>query len=133
MAKATRNTSISSTTTQLCMSIESLSLEGISDDHEAVGMELKESVKKWLDFEWMEQTIHGEIGEICRSTYTESRGQGDAEVMSIMMKVADNLTTKWDLFYDDAFVGPYDVANYVSDFLTAKTGVEGCECSSRIH
>ena len=49
-------------------------------------------------------------------------------------QVAEDLTAVWYEKYDaDAFVNAWDVANYVSDYLTSEAGNESCECSAKIH
>lgn len=53
--------------------------------------------------------------------------------MSIMMRIASDLEADWSMYDKDAFVNAWDVANYVSDYLTKKSGSEGCECSSQIY
>jgi len=54
------------------------------------------------------------------------------KVMGIMMKVAGDLDTNWRLYDKDAFVNPWDVGNYVADYLTERIGNEGCGCSVQI-
>lgn len=113
--------------------VESLSLETLGDNHEAIGSDLSGSVQRWLDAEWMPQDVHVKMGESCKVSYMQCRQEGVADLMSIMMQVADDLTEDWREYDKDAFVNAWDVTNYVSDYLTAKTGVEGCECTARIY
>jgi hypothetical protein len=113
--------------------VEPLSLESLGDDHEQVGEELALSVRRWLDAEWMPQEVHGRVGESCGRTYVECRRTGCTDLISVMTATADDLTENWDAYDEDAFVNAWDITNYVSDYLTAKSGVEGCECSAKIY
>jgi hypothetical protein len=50
-----------------------------------------------------------------------------------MFKVAEDLEIHWTLFEQEgAFTSPWDVANYVADYLTNRVGIQGCECSAKI-
>ena len=117
------------------MAIEALTLESLDDNHERVGTELAGSVQRWLDAEWMPQQVHVDLGEAVKQTYIACRrDQGQADLSAIMIQVADDLSEDWmEKYNKDAFVNAWDIANYVSDFLTDKVGVEGCACSAKIH
>ena len=114
--------------------VESISLTTLDNNHEQIGDELSVSVQRWLDAEWMPQEIHVRMGASCKATYVTCRQDGVDDLMSIMTAVADDLEQDWFALYDaEAFVGPWDVVNYVSGFLTAQTGIEGCECSAKLY
>jgi len=113
--------------------VESISLDTLGENHEEVGAELAGSVQRWLDAEWMPQEVHVRMGESCQRTYQQCRQDGVGDLMAVMMQVADDLQEDWRQYDKDAFVNAWDVSNYVSDYLTSKTGVEGCECSARIY
>jgi hypothetical protein len=104
-------------------------------DHDQVGQEMAGSIQRWLDAEWMPQDIHVRMGESCRRSYVKCRVELQTDdLMTIMMQVADDLQKDWNRDYNaDAFVNAWDVANYVSDYLTAKSGIPGCECNAKIH
>jgi hypothetical protein len=112
--------------------VESISLASLTD-HEAEGALLATSVARWLDAEWMPQDIHVQMGLSAKKSYMICREEGDGEIMSIMMRIASDLEADWSMYDKDAFVNAWDVANYVSDYLTKKSGSEGCECSSQIY
>jgi hypothetical protein len=112
--------------------VESISLAGLTD-HEMEATLLEESVARWLDTEWMPQSIHTLMGSSVKKSYLYCRNHDDKEIMSIMMKVASDLEADWKMYDKDAFVNAWDVANYVSDYLTRKSGSEACECSSPIY
>jgi hypothetical protein len=128
-----RSPSSASSTLIVRNMVESASVEGMGDNHEVVGVELAGSVQRWLDAEWMPQDVHVKIGESCKVSYMNCRKEGEADLMSIMMQIADDLQEDWNLYDKDAFVNAYDISNYVSDYFTAKSGVEGCECLSKIY
>lgn len=121
-----------------CNMVESVTLESLNDNnnHEIIGEELSKSIQLWLDNEWMIQNIHVLIGKQCKDTYIQCRLNNDHDLMSIMMKIVDDLTLNWyDIYHQDAFVNPYDISNYVSDYFTTKinTEQEQCNCSSTIY
>lgn len=80
---------------------------------------------------WMPQEVHVRMGESAKASYIATREAGKDDVMDIMMQVSSDLEANWKQ-YDDAFVNAYDVGNYVADYLTKRSGNEGCECSSQI-
>lgn len=127
------STTSPTTTTTSNSNVESISLDALSDNHEEEGALMALSVAKWLDAEWMPQEIHIQMGHSAKLSYIVCREEGDSEIMSIMMRIATDLEENWALYDKDAFVNAWDVANYVSDYLTNKSGSEGCGCSSRIY
>jgi hypothetical protein len=104
--------------------VDSLSLLGTlldRQDRKVTAQVMAASVARWLDTEYLPQTIHSEIGDICASTYVQCRENNQDDVMSILMAIADDLSLVWtEKFYQDAFVNPYDVANYVSGMWQMK-------------
>lgn len=82
---------------------------------------------------WMPQEVHVKMAESVKQSYIKCREAGDADVMSIMTTIADDLTAKWSEYDADTFVGPFDISNYVSDYLVKSSGQEGCDCSHEIH
>lgn len=105
----------------------------LSEIHEDVGQELAESVQRMLDSEWMPQEIHRKIGQSVKKSYVQCRETGQSDLMTIMTTVADSLNERWDEFNADAFVNAWDVANYVSDWLTVNAGEPGCNCTQKIY
>jgi hypothetical protein len=111
-----------------------ISLTGLGDDHAAVGAALGASVQRWLDAEWLPQATHALIGAQCAASYVACRQDDAGDVMTIMTQTVDDLTQDWAKLYDaEAFVNAWDVANYVSDYLTAQSGNEGCACSATLY
>ena len=80
----------------------------------------------------MPQQIHVKMGESAKISYITMRNAGSDDVMDIMMQVSSDLETNWKEYDSDAFVSAWDVGNYVADYLTKRSGNEGCECSSQI-
>ncbi|CAB9519802.1 expressed unknown protein [Seminavis robusta] len=114
-------------------SVDSVSLTGF-ENHEEEGTKMAKSIAAWLDSEWMPQEVHVRMGESAKKSYIKCREAGDDDLMNIMSTVADDLTSKWFEEYDaDAFVGAWDIANYVSDYLVQVSGQEGCECSNKVY
>lgn len=115
--------------------VQSISVESIdTDQDETIGTEMCNSIQRWLDAEWMPQQIHYDIGMSAKASYLSCRNNNEHDLMAIMVQVADDLEKEWYDKYDaDAFVGNWDIANYVSDYLTKLTGSEQCECSSKIY
>lgn len=123
-----------SSKTQRYMSVESISFESLSSNHEDVGQEMANSLQRMLDTEWMPQEIHMKMAQRVKESYIKCRTTDEtADIMTIMTTVADDLTAHWAEYDKDAFVNAWDVANYVSDFLTTKAGGESCGCTSKIY
>lgn len=80
----------------------------------------------------MPQEVHLEMGRSAKQSYIQCREGGDTEIMSIMMSVGTDLEANWQKYDKDAFNGAWDVANYVSDYLTKRAGIEGCSCNYQI-
>lgn len=119
--------------TSRSMAVDALSLESLGNDHAATGQALKRSVQKWLDTEFIPQQVHVQMAESCEKSYLASRLSGNDDLMTVMIQVAEDLLATWKEYDDDAFVNAWDISNYVSDYLTAQTGNEGCECSSKLY
>ena len=117
--------------------VESLSLDVLGDNYEQVGDEIATSVQAMLDTEWMPQDIHYKMGQSVKQSYIKVRrsstGDNDDMIMTIMTTVADDLIMNWKQYDKDAFVNAWDIANYVSDYLTTKINGDGCGCSSKIY
>ena len=123
--------------------VESLSLDIFGNDHEQVGDEIATSVQAMLDTEWMPQNIHYKMGQSVKQSYikvrstssltTEKGNNNDDVIMTIMTTVADDLIANWKEYDKDAFVNAWDIANYVSDYLTTKINGDACGCSSKIY
>ncbi|KAL3812054.1 hypothetical protein ACHAXA_010026 [Cyclostephanos tholiformis] len=112
--------------------VQLVSLEGLGNDHEAVGETMAKSVVAWLDAEWMPQEIHVRMGVSVRNSYISCRDGGVDDVAEIMTRVTDDLYDRWSEYNADAFVNAWDVGNYVADYLIAKSGSETCGCSTKI-
>lgn len=112
--------------------IQMVSLEGLGDDHEAVGETMAKSIAAWLDDEWLPQEVHVKMGTSVKNTYVSCRSKGIDDVAEIMTEVTDDLFERWAEYDADAFVNAWDVGNYVADYLIAKSGSETCGCSTQI-
>lgn len=113
--------------------VESLSLDSLGENHEDVGQELADSLRRMLDAEWMPQEVHVRMAASVKKSYVSCREAGEADLMAIMTVTADDLTVNWKDYDKDAFVNAWDISNYVSDFLAAKTGGQGCDCNQKIY
>ena len=69
--------------------VQLVSLEGLGNDHEAVGETMAKSVVAWLDAEWMPQEIHVRMGVSVRNSYISCRDGGVDDVAEIMTRVTD--------------------------------------------
>ena len=101
-------------------------------DHEEEGKKLADSIVRWLDAEWIPQQVHIDMAESAKRSYVRCREAGKDDVMDIMMEISTTLDSNWQQYDADAFVNAWEVGNYCADYLTKKSGMEGCECSSEI-
>ena len=106
--------------------------ETISDNHEAEGARLSASIAGYLDLEWCPQEVHVQMGESAKRSYITAREAGNHEIMAIMTQVSDDLEKNWGKYDKDAFVNAWDIGNYVSDYLIARSGGESCDCNAAI-
>lgn len=81
----------------------------------------------------MPQEVHVRMAASAKSSYITCRNNDENDIMSVMMRIADDLEKDWADYDKDAFVNQWDIANYVSDYLTKKAGSESCDCSSEIY
>lgn len=91
---------------------------------------LARAIQIHLDREWMPQECHVDIGNEVARIYLESVVKGGAtDLNQLIMDVGTGLES-----YDmgDAFVGGWDVANIMSDFMLEKMGLETISCSCKI-
>lgn len=112
--------------------IQLVSLEGLGDDHEAVGENMAKSLAAWLDEEWMPQEVHVKMGISVKNTYIQCRSKGVDDVAEIMTQVTDDLFENWAEYNADAFVNAWDIGNFCADYMIAKSGSETCGCSTKI-
>ena len=54
------------------------------------------------------------------------------KIMSVMLKVSEDLEANWKSYDDDAYVNAWDIGNYVADYLNDRIGNESCTCSHEI-
>jgi hypothetical protein len=85
-----------------------------------------------LDREWIEQDCHQILGRRAGAAYLAARGRGLDDVGSVLQYVGDALTADREGF-DEAYVGPWDVANFVADVLVTRANADDgdrCACSA---
>jgi hypothetical protein len=91
---------------------------------------LARAVQLHLDQEWLPQACHEQIGAEVASIYLSSAVErGVTDLNELVMDVGTGLES-FDM--GDAFVGAWDVANVVSDFMIAYMGLETAACSFKL-
>ena len=101
---------------------------------------LRAEVTAHLDTEWIPQECHARIAALCADVFVDAATPIAPSVApppfdsgTLLIRIADRLIAESagsDLF-DEAFVGPYDVANLCSDLLLHRLGV-GAECACNV-
>ena len=71
--------------------------------------------------------------DVVKFEFCKRMNNNDDVIMTIMTTVADDLIANWKEYDKDAFVNAWDIANYVSDYLTTKINGDACGCSSKIY
>lgn len=84
------------------------------------------AVVELLDDEWIPQPCHGRIGAEVGAIYKAARANGVDDLNGLVVEVGNGLSA-FDM--GDAFVGPWDVANALSDLTLVRLGREGCGCN----
>mmetsp|Transcript_23882 Transcript_23882/g.74733 ORF Transcript_23882/g.74733 Transcript_23882/m.74733 type:complete len:313 (+) Transcript_23882:34-972(+) len=101
--------------------VQPITLE--SGDVEATAAMLGSRVCAWLDEEWIEQECHERIGERVSAAYRSARRDGVTDLGEMVVRMGsalggDGPTAASEVSdFEEAYVGPWDVANYVSDIL----------------
>ncbi|KAA8496640.1 hypothetical protein FVE85_0369 [Porphyridium purpureum] len=93
-----------------------------------------QQVQAWLDAEFIPQTCHAQIGSACTEILQKfvadaSEPQAsdmDTDMAAAVLHVAVSLQER--PVFADAFVGPFDVANKVSELLFRRANREVCSC-----
>mmetsp|Transcript_25478 Transcript_25478/g.28574 ORF Transcript_25478/g.28574 Transcript_25478/m.28574 type:complete len:205 (+) Transcript_25478:116-730(+) len=110
--------------------VQTIDLTTIDDDHEKEGQLMADSIIAWLDAEWVPQQVHIEMAECAKQSYIDCRQHKQQhDVMDVMMQISNDLQENWSLYNEDAFINAWDIGNYCSDYLVARSGNEGCACS----
>ena len=106
-----------------------INVEALDDD--LTGKLIEAELVDMLDREWIKQDCHRVLGRRARESYASARAAGLDDIGGILQHVGEALTSDAEGF-DDAYVGPWDVANFVSDVLMARTSGDDdrCACSS---
>ncbi|CAJ1951541.1 unnamed protein product [Cylindrotheca closterium] len=112
--------------------VQTVSLESL-ENHEDEGSYMAESIRKWLDDEWIPQDVHIKMAESAKKSYIACRESGQDDVMDILMAISNDLESNWQEYDADSFVNAWDIGNYASDYLINRSGNEGCECSAKIY
>ncbi|CAM9530301.1 unnamed protein product [Discosporangium mesarthrocarpum] len=100
-----------------------------AEDSEAYASFLADSIMQHLDQEWLPQDCHRDIGLKVGDIYRKFVKEGNPELSSLVMEIGTGLET-FDM--GDSFVGPWDIANVVSDFIMARMGAETSACSTKL-
>jgi hypothetical protein len=104
---------------------DGVSLANLSPDFANDGKFLGDSITRWLDEEWIQQDIHGVIGDVVCELYIKSRENGVVDLGEMMMITGTKLES---VDMGDAFVNAWDIANKVSDLLMLRLDRELCAC-----
>ena len=97
---------------------------------------LSDTITSWLDTTYLPQEIHKKIAETSSSAVTEVISKSeDVDVTDAMLFVIESLEKRWDEVNADAFVNPFDVGCFVSEFLIAVVDFDeektGSECENK--
>ena len=100
-------------------------------DDGITGKLIEVELAEMLDREWIEQDCHQVLGRRARESYESARAAGLSDIGGILQHVGEALTSDATGFEED-YVGPWDVANFISDVLMARTSGDDdrCACSS---
>ena len=90
-------------------------------------IKLQESITSWLNNEFIDQECHYGIGARVADLYGELRRSGIVDVSEILLNMGSGLECS-DVLFEKSFVGPWDVANKVSDILFGMLDIEKCSC-----
>ena len=84
--------------------------------HEGDGEYLKQTIISWLNTEYIDQPCHYVIAQHVKDKYIELRKNSITDAGEIMVEIGTNLES-YKSDFDNSFVGPWDIANKVSDLM----------------
>ena len=84
--------------------------------HEGDGEYLKQTIITWLNTEYIDQPCHYVIAQHVKDKYIELRKNSITDAGEIMVEIGTNLES-YKSDFDKSFVGPWDIANKVSDLM----------------
>lgn len=88
--------------------VQTVSLESL-ENHEQEGTFLAESIRKWLDDEWIPQEVHIKMAESAQKSYIKCRQNGDDDVMDILLAISNDLESSWQEYDAESFVNAWDI------------------------
>ncbi|MBO9999425.1 MAG: hypothetical protein J7641_10540 [Cyanobacteria bacterium SID2] len=87
------------------------------------GKWLTATLHKWLDEEFLPETINRDIAERAANVYVRHRMEGENDVGALVLAIV----TEMQAFdFSQSFYGEFAVANAVSDLLLDSLGIERC-------
>ena len=84
--------------------------------HEGDGEYLKQTIISWLNAEYIDQPCHYAIAQHVKDKYIELRKNSITDTGEIMVEIGTSLE-HYKSDFDKSFVGPWDIANKVSDLM----------------
>ena len=82
-------------------------------------------IRVWLDDEWTPLDIHKELGDATARIYGSLRQPNQpVEVGDVVLGIGQQLMVSFN--FREAFIGPWDVANKVSEILMLREGCDVC-------
>lgn len=80
-------------------------------------------VKFWLNEEWAVLDCHEAIGEAAAEIYVQQRMNGEDDLGSIVLTLGGELLST---DFSESFIGPFEVANKLSEIFMLRMGLEVC-------
>lgn len=92
-------------------------------DPDKEGEWLKTSLHKWLDREFLPETINEKIAQRAAQIFVRQRLEGENDLGSLVIAIV----TEMQAFdFSQSFYGEFAIANAVSDLILDSLGIDRC-------
>ncbi len=93
------------------------------DDPQQEGTWLKQTLKTWLDEEFLPEPVNAVIAERAAQVFVRHRMEGENDVGSLVIAI---VTEMQEFDFSKSFYSEFAVANAVSDLLLESLGIDHC-------
>ncbi len=84
---------------------------------------LKNSLHKWLDEEFLPETVNGKIAQRASKIFVRQRMEGENDLGSLVIAIIAEMRA---FDFSRSFYSEFAVANAVSDLILASLGIDRC-------
>jgi hypothetical protein len=94
-----------------------------SENPQQEGEWLQQSLLRWLDAEFIPETVNQTIAQRAAQIYVRQRMEGENDLGSLVIAI---VTEMQSFDFSKSFYGEFAIANAVSDLLLESLGIDRC-------